>query len=250
MKTEKNTATVNTTVNPFDLLAAGTTGSTGRKLSHTAQLIQVAQTRATEVIQIASSKEELHELANRMMQSGDPQDLIALFEETGILANLDSDIEFLRDAGKNELKQMLESRRSDRSKLKKKGIASSIVTCRGYIAAFYAETMIREVMDKPYAGRRGAVETVVNVTDVDAVNRKIKSLQSKLCRLRQMNQTDEVQDTIYAVETEIERLKAFRPVKAKAATKSIKVDDLREALSKLDPSELPEEVLALMAKLG
>ena len=256
MKTNTNTNPTIHTIseeqlqNPFQMLnATSVTANGGRKLAHTNQLVQVSHERATETIKLASDNAEFHALANQMM-AGDPADCLELFRVVGVLDKVASDAEFLADADEAELKQLLESRRSDRSKLKKKGINSSMTVCHSYVSAMYAELLVRQAMGKPYTGARGAEAKEVDTTDLEAVNKKIKSLQSKACRLKQMADTPEVIAEREQVKLEIERLQAYRPAKAQVAVKSIKADELREALSKMDKADLPEEVLALLAKLG
>lgn len=247
---KNSNTTTQKTVNPFELLATSPVADKGgRKLSHTNQLVQVSKERATETIKLASENSALHSLANKMM-AGDPADLMELFQQTQVIGYVEADSQFLADADEAELKQLLESRRSDRSKLKKKGISSSMMTCHGYVAAMYAELLVRQAMGKPYTGSRGAESKEVDTSDLDAINRKIKSLQSKLCRFKQMEATEENLKTIEEVKSEIARLQAFRPARAKVAVKSIKADDLRAALATLNMEDLPQEILDLMAKLA
>lgn len=246
-----------TTTNPFEMLTAqpNDVATATRRLSHTVELNSLAAERATETIKKASANPELHELANKMM-AGDPADLLDLFEKVGVLANVEADAAMLADADEDELKRLLESRRSDRSKCKKKGIGSSMLNCRNYVAAMYAELMVRQAMGKPYTGARGAAEVDFDALagDQDAIVRKVKSLQSKKCRVKKLAEAgvDGATEELAQVEAEIERLNALRPtarVATKAAVKSIKVDELREALSKLE-GDVPAEILELMKKLG
>lgn len=246
-----------TTTNPFEMLTAQTNdvATATRRLSHTAELNSCAAERATETIKKASANPELHELANKMM-AGDPADLLDLFEKVDVLANVEADAEMLADATEDELKRLLESRRSDRSKCKKKGINSNMLNCRNYVAAMYAELVVRQAMGKPYTGTRGGAELDLDslAGDQDAIVRKVKSLQSKKCRIKKLAEAGVAgaSDELTEVEAEIERLNALRPtarVATKAAVKSIKVDELREALSKIEGA-VPEEILELMKKLG
>lgn len=229
--------------------------SSGRRLDHTAELNRIAAERATVVIKKASENPELRELANRMLQ-GNPADLMELFEKTGALETVSADAQTaLTGASEDELKRLLESRRSDRSKCKKKGIGSSMLVCRNYVACMYAELMVRNGMGKPYTGTRGvAGGSTLDESDLDAVKRRVKSLQSKKCRIKKLADAGVAgaQAELDEVEAEIERLNALRPtakVSTKVAVKSIKVDELRAALEKIE-GDVPEEILALMAKLG
>lgn len=247
-----------TTTNPFEMLTAqpnDVATATSRRLNHTVELNSRATERATETIKTASANPEFHELANKMM-AGDPADLLDLLEKTGIIANVEADAAVLDGADEDELKRLLESRRSDRSKCKKKGIGSSMLNCRNYVAAMYAELMVRQAMGKPYTGARGATEVDLDALagDQDAIVRKVKSLQSKKCRVKKLAEAGVAgaSDELAEVEAEIERLNALRPmarVATKSTVKSIKVDELREALSKIE-GDVPAEILELMAKLG
>lgn len=242
-----------TTINPFEDLSAGVKATVGRKLAYTDLLNSIAAERAGDAIMVASKTPELYSVANAMMDSGDPADLIALFEATGELDHVEKDAEQLDGCDAETLKRMLESRRSDRSKNKKKGVRSSIVVCKAYVAAFYAELVIRQAMDKPYTGRAGVTAAALDTDDVEAVNRRIKSLQSKKCRLNKLAAIGDVEAQKELDETiaEIERLRAFRPATSTTTTvKSVKVDELRAALAQLNPNEVPEEVRALLAKIG
>lgn len=251
---ETTTATDNETiVNPFENLNATVgTSVTGRKLAFTDVLNSIAAERAGEAILATSQSQELFPLANAMMDSGDPSDLVKLFEATGVMEKVAGDAAALQGADEDDLKRMLESRRSDRSKSKKRGVRSSITVCKAYVAAFYAELVIRQAMNKPYTGRTGVGATVIDTEDLDAVKRRIKSLQSKKCRLSKLAKAGDAASQKELDETvaEIERLQAFRPATSTTVVKSVKVDELREALSKLNADEVPEEVRALLAKIG
>lgn len=268
MKTSKTTITTNhetqtvptaveptVKADPFAALMAGQqsgdAATQSRKLDLTPVLTATAMQRALETIQTAAAREDLHALANQMMD-GDPAVLLSLFDATGISAHVADDAAALAGADEDQLKRLLESRRSDRSKCKHKGIKTNIATCRAYVAAMYAELMVREAMGKPYTGAVGATASDVDTDDLDAVNRRIKSLQSKKCRLGKLVQAgDETQRPEYeATVAEIERLQAFRPTTTKTVVKSVKVDELRAALALLKADEVPEEVRALMEKIG
>lgn len=247
-----------TEANPFEALTAGKMTDAGtRKLDFTPVLIATANQRAIETIKAASDNAELHELANKMME-GDIADLIKLFDATGMSDLVPGDAAALQDCDLDQLKRMLESRRSDRSKAKKKGIRSNISVCRNYIATMYAELMVRQVMGKPFTGLVGAAARDFNIDDIrddiEAVNRKIKSLQSKKCRL---NKTAEFVPSDAAeleqVTDEIKRLSELRPTSAvstKHVVKSMDIDVLRTALASMNTADLPDEVLELMKKLG
>ena len=245
-----------TTTNPFETLSTNVSiAANNRRLDHTALLNGRAIERATETIKSASANPELHELATKMME-GNPADLMELFEKTGALENVDDDAILLDGASDDELKRLLESRRSDRSKCKKKGIGSNMLTCRNYVAAMYAELMVRKAMGKPYTGSRGAAASEFNAdeADLEAIGRRVKSLQTKKCRVKKLAEAgvEGAAKELADVEAEIARLNELRGARVvtRTAVKSIKADELRAALSKMDKADLPEEVLALMAKIG
>lgn len=250
-KTTNNTTTIET-VNPFETLSTEVGTTSSRKLAYTDIVNHTASERASEAIMAASKDATLFPVANQMMDSGDPADLLRLFEATSMLDHVAGDAAALQGADEDDLKRMLESRRSDRSKCKKRGVRSSIAVCKAYVAAFYAELVIRQAMGKPYTGRTGITASDINIEDLDAVNRRIKSLQSKKCRLGKLAKAGDAaaQNELDQTIAEIERLQAFRPATSTTVVKSIKVDELREALGKLQAEDLPEEVRALMAKIG
>lgn len=244
------------TTNLFETLTAEnvTTTGTGRRLNHTVELNRIAAERATEVIKKASETPELRDLANKMLD-GDPADLMTLFEKAGALERVSTDAhDALDGADEDELKRLLESRRSDRSKCKRKGIGSSMLVCRNYVACMYAELMVRDAMGKPYTGTRGVTGgSALDESDLDAVNRRVKSLQSKKCRIKKLADAGVpgAEAELTEVVAEIERLSALRPTRStgKVVVKSIKVDELRDALNKIE-GDVPAEILELMAKLG
>lgn len=256
----KNSTTTNNTVNataavinPFDALtAAATNGSASRKLAYTDAVNGIAHERARDVVKAVGNDVELGQMANLMMASGDIADLIALFDATAVSEKVHGDAAALDGCDERTLKSMLESRRSDRSKCKKKGINNSAVNCMTYMADFYAELMIRDAMGKPYTGRIGANEIKVDPDDLDAVNRKIKSLQSKKSRVGKLAKAGDAaaQKELDEVVAEIERLQAYRPTTTTTVVKSIKVDELRKALASLSEDDLTDELRELMVKIG
>lgn len=256
MKSNNNTTatTNNAVINPFDALTATVNNGTGtRKLAYTDIVNNTARERARDVVKAVGENPDLGQIANRMMESGDPADLLELFALTKVADQVPSDAAALSGCDEKTLKSMLESRRSDRSKCKKKGINSSAIVCMTYMADFYAELMIRDAMGKPYTGRTGANTIQVDTDDLDAVNRKIKSLQSKKCRIAKLAKAGDAaaQSELDEVVAEIERLQAYRPATTTTTViKSVKVDDLRAALKSMSIDEMPAELRELMAKIG
>ena len=153
---------------------------------------------------------------------------------------------------------MLESRRSDRSKAKKAGL-TTLDTIRRYISAWIAELVIRAASGKAYkAPSTGFSVEAMDGADRDAITRKIKSLQSKKCRLAQAYRAivaagvdDTVlKDQIDAIDADIKALNDMRGVQPKAVKTSNSVptnDQLAAYLKSLSPEEL-QDMLAKAAQ--
>ena len=241
--------------NPFEFIAVQDNSSESRKLDFTPILIGTSNTRATELMQTVSKTPELFELANTAIDGGQPQDLIDLINAVYDDETIKTDSKILDGADEDQLSRLLESRRSDRSKAKAKGPRSNITVCRTYISAMYAELLIREYWQKPYAGTN-AVE--VNTNDMDAIVSRIRSLQSKKSRLKKLAEYDEdARNDLEEVEAEIDRLNELRPnsrTVTKTVVKDMPTEQLRAVLKAIDPSSLPEDeqakLIDLMAKLG
>jgi len=230
--------------NEFDFVqAAESTPVESRKLQHTNRLIDSSKARAIEIMRgIGQAEADDKSQLIAWIDSGKAEDLIQLINRFIDQETIKADAQFLGSASEDELSKLLESRRSDRSKTLRKGPRSSVTVCQQYIATMYAELLVREAWGKPYAG--GTTESVVDEQDLDAVKRKIKSLQSKKCRL---NKTAEFVEAdrieLEAVEAEIARLSSFRPkIAAKTAVKSADVSAIREALQLVQHTLSAEEL--------
>lgn len=249
-----------TTNNPFQFEQSNTTSTESRRLDFTPALIDRSNQRASDLMMTVGKKPELFDLANKAIDSGNPQDLIDLIGAVYDDEQIKSDSKILDGCDENQLSRLLESRRSDRSKAKKKNPRSNIQVCKTYISSMYAELLIREYWNKPYTGQAGSAEIDIDSLkdDQDALSRKVKSLQSKKSRLGKIAQYDaNARKELEDVEAEIARLNALRPtvrVSAKTIVKDIGVDQLREVLKGIDPATLPEDeqakLLELMKKLG
>lgn len=233
----------NTTNFDFIENTAATSSVESRKLQHTNQLIDLSKARAVEIMRLISKANETDK--TRMIsqiKSGKADDLIALIGTCISEDDIKSDSIFLNDCSDDEFSKLLESRRSDRSKKLKDGPTSNVSVCQSYIGAMYAEILVRLAWNKPYAS--GSNEVQVDENDLDSVKRKIKSLQSKKCRLAKTAKFDE-NDRIEleAVEAEIARLSEFRPnIISKSVVKSVNVEVLREALQKVQGSLSAEDL--------
>lgn len=255
--TTNETTTEEAIINPF-VFDEAVSENVSRKLDHTSQLIGCANTRATELMKaISTDRTDLIGLANDMMNNGDRDDLMELILSVYTPEDIHADaIDALDGAENAELDRLLESRRSDRSKAKKKGIKSNVSTCRTYISAMYAELMIRDITGKALSDSNQSSEIDMEALagDLDAISKKVKSLQTKKCRLAKLADYDaQAKLELEMVNADIARLNALRPntrVTSTTAVKSIPIDTLRDALSKLDTTDLPAEMLELIAKLG
>lgn len=250
----------NKTTNPFEFEQSNTTSTESRRLDFTPVLIDKSNLRASDLMMQVSKKPELFAIANKAIDNGAPQDLIDLIKAVYNDDQIKADATILDGCDENQLSRLLESRRSDRSKSKKKNPRSNISVCRTYISSMYAELLIREYWNKPYTGQAGSAAIDIDALkdDQDALSRKVKSLQSKKSRLGKIAQYDiNAKKELENVEAEISRLNALRPsvrVTAKTLVKDIGVDQLREVLKGIDPASLPadeqQKLIDLMAKLG
>jgi len=237
--------------NEFDFVqAAESQPAESRKLQHTSRLIDSSKARAIEIMRsIGQAEAEDKSQMIAWIDSGKAEDLIKLIGAFIDDDAIKADAEFLSTASEDELSKLLESRRSDRSKTLRKGPRSNVSVCQQYIATMYAELLVREAWGKPYAGVTTAA--AVDERDLDAVNRKIKSLRSKKSRLKksaEFVEADRIE--LEAVEAEIDRLAAFRPaVAAKTTVKSADVSAIREALQ-LVQHKLSAEELDKYKKAG
>lgn len=250
----------NKTTSPFEFAQSNIVTSGTKRLDFTPMLIDKSNNRAMELMVTTSKKPELFDLANKAIDGGNPQDLIDLIKAVFDDDTIKSDAQLLDGCDENQLGRLLESRRSDRSKAKKKNPRSNVQVCKTYISSMYAELLIRSYWNKPYTGQLGSAEIDIDSLkdDQDALSRKVKSLQSKKSRLGKIAMYDadakkELEDT----EAEIARLNALRPtvrVTTKTLVKDIGLDQLREVLKNIDPASLPEDEQAklqeLMKKLG
>ena len=246
----KNKATE--TTNLFDL-SAETNNTENQSQDFGPELIGLSRSRAANLMLTVSKDPELQALGARMLQ-GDPADLLELIGKVYDDEAIKADSILLDGATEEHLSSLLESRRSERSKTKKTMTTAKDI--KKYIAAMYAELMIREYWQKPYSSTSGGI--VVDVNDLDTVNRKIASLRSKKSRLKKLAAYEPAAaEELETIESELDELTALRPT-TKTVTKTIikdaSVEQVRDALKLIDSSKLSEEEQAklqdLMAKLG
>jgi len=226
---------------------------TGRTIPGSQELISTCNTLALDAIKLASTDPEIGALA-AAVQSGDHEALVAFVDKAVEVP----DKSMLDGATEDELSRLLESRRSDRSKAKKAGL-TTLDTIRRYISAWIAELVIRAASGKAYkAPSTGFSVEDMDGADRDAITKKIKSLQSKRCRLSQAYRaivaagvTDTVlKDQLDQIDADIKKLNDMRGVQPKAVKTSNTVptnDQLAEYLKSLSPEEL-QDMLAKAAQ--
>lgn len=240
-----------TTINPFEFVE--TAENKTRRLDFTPALQEKARARAVELIKtVGAERQDLADLANAMMDSGNPADLLTLINSIYDHETIVADAAVLDGCSEEDLAKMLESQRSNRSKAKRAGLRAKLANTVAYISAMYAEMLIREKTGKVYNGST-AIELDMDAlaNDPEALKRKINSLASKKSRLAKVAQYDETAKAeLDQVEADLASLRALRPAPTRTAVKSITTDELRKALAMLNPDEVPAEVLELMKKIG
>lgn len=258
------TKTINNSkaANPFVFDEQINNDSNSRKLDLTPQLITLSNTRAVELMRTVGQRPELIEPANLALDRAETTDVINLINLVYDEAQQQTDAEFLMNADEDQLSRLLESRRSDRSKAKSKGPRSSMTVCQTFISSMYAEMLVRIAMNKPYQATAGGSEIDYDEleSDQDALNRKIRSLQSKQSRLRKTAEFVPADaETLAEVMTEIDRLKALRvsnsdSIVSKSVIKNVDADVLRAALGQVNlddvDAETAEKIQKLMSQIG
>lgn len=237
----------------FNFTGTSAQAVTGRTIPGSQELISTCNTLALDAIKLASTDPEIGKLA-AAVQSGDHEALVAFVDKAVEVP----DKSMLDGATEDELSRLLESRRSDRSKAKKAGL-TTLDTIRRYISAWIAELVIRAASGKAYkAPSTGFSVEDMDGADRDTITKKIKSLQSKRCRLNQAYraivaagaQNAELKNQIDLLDVEIKKLNDLRGVQPKAvkATNTVPTNDqLAEYLKSLSPEEL-QDMLAKAAQ--
>ena len=223
----------------------------GRTIPGSQELISTCNSLAIDAIKKASQDPEIGALASAV-QTGDHAALEAFVEKAVEVP----DKSMLDGATDDELSRLLESRRSDRSKAKKAGL-TTLDTIRRYISAWIAELVIRAASGKAYKSPTGGGVVLDESADRDTITKKIKSLQSKKCRLGQAYravvaagaENDALRAEIDGIEAEIARLNGLRGV-SERTTKQATVPTsaaINEYLNGLSAEEL-QELLAKAAQ--
>lgn len=237
----------NTMENPFVLGAEVAHNTNSRTIPGAAELIAQCNALALDAIKKATTDPEVGALA-AAMQTGGQKELQAFVDATVKVPTT----ELIKDCSEEELNRMLESRRSDRSKSKKAGL-TTIDNIRRYVSAWIAELVIRQATGKSYKAPGTSELGSFESTDYEEITRKIKSLQSKKCRVSAIlkyGPNEAVEAEVNQIQAEIDRLNKMRGakprVKANDTVKSMGLDDLRSAIASMSA----EEKAALMAQLA
>lgn len=232
--------------NTFVLEDSSTNTSTSRTIPGAVELISQCNQIALDAIKKATTDPTVGALAAAMQTGGMPE-LQAFVDATCEVPST----EVINGCSDEELSRMLESRRSDRSKAKKSGL-TTIDNIRRYVSAWLAELVIRQATGHAYKAPGTSELGQFESTDYEVITRKIKSLQSKKCRLNailKFGPNDQVQAEVAAVEAEIDRLNKMRGVKPRVSStdtvKSMALNDLRSAIAQMSDEEKAE----LMAQL-
>lgn len=240
-------------------LGGNTTTSTGRGINGAIELNNYAQSEARRLIDAAMDKVK-EEAAEGLTTT---KDMIDEALDSGTYASACNLIETVIGAPQcgalaactdDELSRLLESRRSDRSKTKKKGLRTNVAVMLTYFAAVIAEMAIRAASGKEYVAQSAAttIDVEALALDQEALNKKIRSLQSKQSNLRRAlkyipDDTDAPErDELKRVQAQIEELQSRRTSTVK--TVSTKVPSA-EVLKKAIASMSEEEKQALMEQL-
>lgn len=233
-----------------ELFSEAADSTANRTLKGGAELIQWSTGLANDLIAAAQGDEDIAAACSDV-QKGGMEALQRLVDE-----NIDpTDISQMADElgdDESNLKGLLESRRSDRSKSKKK--LQTLDGFRKYVAAWIAELAVREALGLTYKAPSEATEYgSFESDDLVVITRKIKSLQSKKCRVKatlKYVESEELAAELQEIQQEIDRLNQMRGVstrvKSTDTVKSVSLDDLKTVIAGMSD----EEKAALMAQLA
>lgn len=240
-------------------LGGNTTTSTGRGINGAIELNNYAQSEARRLIDAAMDKVKKEategltttkDMIDEALDSGTYSSACNLIEavigtpQCGALAECTDD----------ELSRLLESRRSDRSKTKKKGLRTNVAVMLTYFAAVIAEMAIRAASGKEYVAQSAAatIDVEALALDQEALNKKIRSLQSKQSNLRRALKyipadTDAPErDELKRVQAQIEELQSRRTSTVKTVSAKVpSAETLKQAIAAMSE----EEKQALIAQL-
>lgn len=205
------------------------------------QLIAASNQRSKQLIEIVKTDKAIGAQLMDCLKSGTAPTLFELLEGS-FSEQIVEDSKFLSEATESQLDRLLESRRSDRSSTKRKGF-KTLKAVMDYLAAGYAELVIRQASGKEYSATRG----IELDGSKDAIKRRIASLRSKQSRNKKLALLDPaVAAELEEVKAEIERLQGL--LGKAPSTKQLK-SDLMSELKKLDLAALPPEMADRIRKL-
>lgn len=239
-------------------LGTASTASTGRNIHGAIELNTYAQSEARRLIetameQVKTERDEgtttTKDKIDEALDSGSYSSACSLIED--VIGTPHCGI--LEECTEDELSRLLESRRSDRSKTKKKGLRTDISVVLSYFAAVIAEMAIRAASGKEYVAQStNAIDVEALALDQEALNKKIRSLQSKQSNLRRALKyiPDDMdapeRDELVKVQKQIEELQSRRTSTVKTVTTKVpSAETLKQAIASMSE----EERQALIAQL-
>lgn len=233
-----------------ELFSEAVDSTANRTLKGGAELIQWSTGLANAIITVAQSDEDIAAACSEV-QKGGMEALQSLVDENVDPTEISQMADELGDDESN-LKGLLESRRSDRSKSKKK--LQTLDGFRKYVSAWIAELAVREALGLTYKAPSETTEYgSFESDDYETITRKIKSLQSKKCRVKatlKYVESEDLQAELQEIQQEIDRLNQMRGVstrvKSTDTVKSVSLDDLRSVIAGMSD----EEKAALMSQLA
>lgn len=233
----------NTKLNTIESILGATeaTQATGsRSIPMAAELNASAMAHTDALLKKLVKKPEMGPTLRAALDSGDYQQMVDAINQ------FDEDIscDKLVNATENELKRMLESRRSDRCKAKATGLKDTL-QIRRYISATIAEMMLRKHMNFEYKASVGApIDVDALAQDQDALNRKIRSLQSKQSILKNKStfapEDWEGWKQLEEVKAQIAELQARRVGARTTATKTVSMSVVKTALAGMSEDQIQE----------
>lgn len=252
-KTTTNTTstTENTTV--ASLFQTATSSTASRAIPGAAELQVFSQTAGNSIfMQLSESTDaELMQNVAGLLASGDYSDACKLINQFYTDKQISDGTVFLKDCNTTELDRLLESRRSDRSKARKAGLTTCFPR---FLADVVAEMAIRLASGKAYAVSstgHGTIDIEALAADQVALNKKIRSLQSRISVLRSKGQYAPADwegfKQIEALKQTVDELMAHRISTSNRTTKTV-VDKraVATAISNMSADELAE----LQAKIA
>ena len=257
-KNIKNEAVENQTTEQAQVTGASlfqtvASATTGRGIPGAIELQQVSQVLANELFASISKSTDAELIASiqPILASGDYAntcELIGKFYDDTTIADKTS---FLKSYSSTELDRLLESRRSDRSKARKAGLAQNFPR---FLADVIAEKAIRLTSGKQYnqnSTGTTAIDVEALAADQVALNKKIRSLQSRISVLRSKLQFAPADHPGHAeiarLQEQVRELQAHRVSTGRVVTKTV-VDKrtVADAISNMSADELAE----LQAKIA